>query len=464
MKKLVTIFIICLTMLVNINPINALAKTNKNESNLWPEFENVFSESAILMDASSGLILYGKNIHKKHYPASITKIMTTLLAIENSSLNEIVTFSKNAIFGIERNSSHIGIDVDEELTMEQSLYGIMLESANEVSYGVAEHISGDLSSFANLMNKKAKELGCKNTNFVNANGLHDDNHYTTSYDMALIAKAAINNKAFRKITGTISYTIPPTNIQEETRYLNNHHKMLKHTKYHYDGCIGGKTGYTTKSKNTLVTFAKRGDLELICVIMHSDLVNQYKDTAALLDFGFNNYTAYQTSMFENEPVVFDSPYFTKFNCLFCETTSPLKVSSDSYIILPNTADLKDITREIKLTDKDSSNDNQIGTINYLYGEKIVGCSTINYYNQQTPELASPNIQVKNSDTLMGSIFTYNGEYSMKFKVIAGIIIFIIISYLIYFIIIERPRLKRRRIYYDKKKRKNKYDNDFINFN
>ena len=216
MKKLLTILFAACLLLNNPVVVKAqviansanIGSTSESSTSLWPEdAPPVTSEAAIVMEASTGAILYSKNIHEEFYPASITKILTTLLAIENSSLSEIVTFSKKAVFDVDLDSSRIGIDVGEELTMEQSLYGIMLASANEVSYAVAEHISGDVDSFADLMNARAKELGCTNTNFVNPNGLPDPNHYTSAYDMALISRAAINNDIFREITGTRTYKI-----------------------------------------------------------------------------------------------------------------------------------------------------------------------------------------------------------------------------------------------------------------
>ncbi|MGI6096075.1 MAG: D-alanyl-D-alanine carboxypeptidase family protein [Lachnospiraceae bacterium] len=261
-----------------------------NEVPGWPQGPQVQAETAIVMEASTGAILYAKNIDEARYPASITKIMTTLLAIEHCSLDEQVTFSENAIWGIERDSSHIGIKIGEVLTMEQCLYGMMLESANEVCIAVAEHIAGSVDAFAQMMNDKAAQLGCTNTHFVNANGLHDDNHYTTAHDMALISQAALQNETFRQVTGSTHYIIPVTNLTpEEERWLNNHHKMLQNTEYHYDGCIGGKTGYTSMAGNTLVTFAERDGIQLICVVMKDAGAAIYTDTTALLDYGFTSF-------------------------------------------------------------------------------------------------------------------------------------------------------------------------------
>lgn len=263
-----------------------------NEIEGWPAGPQVEAETAILMDANTGSILYAKNIDEVRYPASITKIMTTLLAIEHSSLDEQVVFSENAIWGIERDSTHIGIKIGEILTMEQCLYGMMLASANEVCIAVAEHIAGSVDAFAEMMNQKAAELGCTNTHFVNANGLHDDNHYTTAHDMALIMQAAMQNDLFRQITGTTYYIVPTTNLTpDEERWLNNHHKMLRDTEFHYEGCIGGKTGFTSMAGNTLVTVAERNNMELICVVMKevSKGGMAYKDTASLLDYGFSSF-------------------------------------------------------------------------------------------------------------------------------------------------------------------------------
>lgn len=261
-----------------------------NEIKGWPEGPAVHAESAVVMDIDTGTILYSKNIDDQKYPASITKIMTTLLAIENSQLNERVIFSDHAIWGIERDSSHIGIRIGENLSMKDCLYGMMLESANEVCLAVAEHIGGDVDSFVTMMNAKAKELGCKNTHFTNPNGLPDEQHYTTAHDMALIAKAAFENETFREVCSTKAYRIGWTNKTGEDRWLGNHHKMLwEDSEYYYEGCLGGKTGYTDVALNTLVTYANRNDQNLVCVTMRTQGRQVYLDTASLLDYGFTNF-------------------------------------------------------------------------------------------------------------------------------------------------------------------------------
>lgn len=249
-------------------------------------------DSIIVMDAATGQILYEKNAYEKRYPASITKIMTVLIALEHGDLSDTIVMSDTAVWGIERDSSHIALDVGEEINFEDALYAVLVVSANEAAWGVAEHIAGSLESFCDMMNQKAEELGCVNTHFVNANGLHDDDHYTCAYDMALIAREAIKNDKFREITATTHYIIPPTNMQEEERELWQNNKMIKEdSDYYYPYCEGGKTGFTDQALGTLVTWSKKDDVELICVVMHSrPTVTTYTDTKALDEYFFNNFS------------------------------------------------------------------------------------------------------------------------------------------------------------------------------
>lgn len=248
------------------------------------------AETAVLMDAASGEVLYQKNADQKMYPASITKLMTILLALENGKLTDEITFSHDAVYSIEQGSAHIAIMEGETLTLEQVLRAIILRSANEASNGVAEYVDGSVEAFAKHMTERAKELGCKNTNFVNANGLHNENQYTTAYDMALIAKELLTHEEYRSMMSETYYEIPPTNKQTETRYLHGQHQMLNpNSIYYYEDAIGGKTGFTSEALNTLVTYAERDGMELIAVVMKCNGAEHYTDTAALFDYGFENY-------------------------------------------------------------------------------------------------------------------------------------------------------------------------------
>ncbi|MDY3927308.1 MAG: D-alanyl-D-alanine carboxypeptidase family protein [Anaerotignum sp.] len=248
------------------------------------------AETAVLMDAASGEVLYAKNADQKMYPASITKLMTILLALEHGKLTDEITFSHDAVYNIEPGSAHIAIMEGETLTLEQVLRAIILRSANEASNGAAEYVDGSVEAFAKHMTERAKELGCKNTNFVNANGLHDENHYTTAYDMALIAKELLTHEEYRSMMSETYYEIPPTNKQTETRYLHGQHQMMNpNSIYYYEDATGGKTGFTSEALNTLVTYAERDGMELIAVVMKCNGAEHYTDTAALFDYGFENY-------------------------------------------------------------------------------------------------------------------------------------------------------------------------------
>ena len=251
---------------------------------------SVTAETAILMDAASGEILYNKKADQKMFPASITKLMTILLALEHGELTDEITFSHDAVYSIEQGSAHIAIQEGETLTLEQVLRAIILRSANEASNGVAEYVDGSVEAFTKHMTERAKELGCKNTNFITANGLHDENHYTTAYDMALIAKELLTHDTYRSMMSETYFEIPPTNKQEEIRYLHGQHQMLNsNSLYYYEDAIGGKTGFTSEALNTLVTYAEKDGMELIAVVMKCNGADHYTDTAALFDYGFANY-------------------------------------------------------------------------------------------------------------------------------------------------------------------------------
>ena len=279
MKKSLIIILALIITILYVLPVFA-ADTS------YPAIE---SESAVLMDARTGQVLYEKSMNEQLYPASITKIMTILLGLEYSNLNDTITMSHQAIYSIDKGSSHIALEVGEQITMEQALMAAMLPSANEASNGIAEHISGSIPEFVKLMNKRAAATGALHTNFANSNGLPNDEHVTTAYDMAMITKAALMNEQFRRIFATSQYEIPPTNMKSKPRYLWTEHKMLKPGKFKYDGVIGGKTGYTKEAQCTLVTAARRGDRELIVVVLKSLGSGVYNDTKNLLDYGFDEF-------------------------------------------------------------------------------------------------------------------------------------------------------------------------------
>ena len=253
------------------------------------------SETAVLINGETGQVLYDKNMHQKMFPASITKVMTGMLALENAAPDEVMTMSHYAVFSIGRGTSHIALDENENITVEQAMYALSIESANDAANGLAEHVAGTTEDFANMMNEKAKECGALNTHFVNPHGLHDEEHYSTAYDMARITMSAIKTEGFNTYFWETKYEIPPTNKQEETRYLRSSNDLLK-GKYECEGIFMSKNGWTGEAKNTLITAAERNGVTLIAVVMKSGKTEEkFEDTAKLLNWGFENYKAHTIS-------------------------------------------------------------------------------------------------------------------------------------------------------------------------
>lgn len=350
----------------------------------WPSGPEITADGAIVIEASTGSILYEKNIFEKFYPASTTKILTTLVALENSEPNEIVTVSYAADNYVSKTSSRMGLVEGEQLTMEQALYGIMLESANEATYAVGEHVGGSIARFIKMMNAKAQSLGCERSHFANSHGLHDDDHYTCPYDLSLIARAAYQNEDFMKITGTATYVMPETNKNPE-KLLTNHHWFLNKT-MRYDFCIGGKTGATTQAGYALVTYAKKDGMTVISVVMHAETWDHvYKDTKTLLDYTFNNFKTYKMSDLSAENTEFPSMFGEI--ALFDEGRVPLVYNGDGgIIILPDSVAADDTSKTVEYyPDAEIGHgENAIGRIVYTYGDKTVGMTDIVYYNEDEP--------------------------------------------------------------------------------
>lgn len=277
-----------------------------NEIEGWPQGPAIESAAAVVMDMDTGTILYSKNATATMYPASTTKILTTLLLIENCDLDDTITYS-GIVYDLEEGSSHLGIVPGEEMQLRDAAYGIMLASANDISNGVAEYIGGSLAGFADLMNQKAEELGCVNSHFANPHGLYQEDHYTCAQDMALIAAAAYDNSIFREIAGTKEYTIPETNLVEEQRSFLNHHKMMQSdSDYYREWCTGGKTGYTSQCLNTLVTFAEKDGMRLVSVVFRVNGAGKaYEESTAILEYAFENFSTQNLQKDDEKTTFYD---------------------------------------------------------------------------------------------------------------------------------------------------------------
>ncbi|MCR5683930.1 MAG: D-alanyl-D-alanine carboxypeptidase [Lachnospiraceae bacterium] len=351
-----------------------------DDTYFWPSGPDITADGAIVVEASTGSILYEKNIYDTFYPASTTKILTTLVALENSSLNEIVTVSYAADNYVSKTSSRMGLVEGEQVTMEQALYGIMLESGNEATFAVGEHVGGSIAHFIKMMNYKAQQLGCVNSHFANSHGLHDDEHYTCCYDLALISRAAYMNPDFMKITGTATFAMPETN-KNPAKILTNHHWFINKT-VKYDYCIGGKTGATTQAGYALVTYAKKDGMTIISVVMHDETwAKVYEDSMTLLNYCFDNFTSYRMSDLGQRMSSFPS-MFNKEIARFSENRHEVLSNGEGgIVILPGNISTEDTVRSVELNDKVviGNGSNVIGAITYRLGDRIVGASDIVYY-------------------------------------------------------------------------------------
>lgn len=329
---------------------------------------SIYSDAAILMDSKTGKILYEKNSNEKKYPASTTKILTAIIAIENCNLSDTISASYNAIMSIPSGYSIAEIKENEVLTVEQLLNVFLIHSANEAGYILAEHISGSISNFADLMNQKALEIGCTDTHFTNPSGIQDENHYSTAHDMALIAQYCMKNETFRQIVCKTSYTLEPTDKTPEERYFVTTNDLLKtSSEYYYPYCIGIKTGYTSKAKNCLISASQKDGLELITVVLGAEFTENGKsarntDTINLFNYGFENYK-YQEILSKNSVI----KNVTVKNATKETKELPIITENSITSLLPNNIDLNSLEPLISINENIEapiSEGTVIGSIKY----------------------------------------------------------------------------------------------------
>lgn len=454
---------------------NDSSTTEHEKTTEYPDNPNlepdIVADAAIVMDASTGQILYEKNSRMGKYPASITKIMTALIVLEKDmDLDQVVTMSNNAIWNIDRLSTNIGLDVGEQLTVRDLLYAMMVKSANECAYALAEWTAGDVESFADMMNKKAEELGCEHTHFVTPNGLHDDDHYSTAYDMALITQAAIKNDRFREIVSTLNYTIPATNLTDETRPLWNGNKMINPAEpYYYEYCEGGKTGYTTNANNTLMTFAKKDGLELICIILDCDGIKYtYTDTRALYNYCYNNYMYFyplSDFSFDSDDNVEDvsNTILDNFYNSIDHGLINLTVDKNYCMLIKKTTDTTAINKNIVLYDQVSGN--TLGEIDFIYNGEQIGSAPI---TNAVPSLSSQINHPKADDEEKNDKTSHKKMMQIIVAIVGSFALIIILSSIMRSFMIKKRQNDRRRRYtsyqrksYRKKHRKHKDDDYYF---
>ena len=389
MKRILSIFL-CLALILGFVPGETAYAAVE-----WPSDISISADGGILMDINSGAVLFEKNSHEPYYPASITKILTALIVIENCGLDETVTFSNTAVNTLEPNSSILGARTGDTLSVRECLYALLLQSANEVANALAEHCAGSMDAFAEMMNEKAAELGCTDSHFANPSGLNDPDHYVSAYDMALIAKAAFSNPTFVEVDSTTYYDVPAGKLKQYPdgwRYYAHHRMLRRNDSLYYEGVIGGKTGYTSLAGNTLVTCAERDGMKLVAVVLNGHQTH-YSDTKALFDYGFKN--------FKSVPVADQDSTYSKvaddltISGIFSGSATRLTVNKNSTVTLPADGSFSDVTSTLDYDLTDDVPDGAIARIDYQYGDKLVGQA---YLEASVTQGYVPGAVKQNADT------------------------------------------------------------------
>lgn len=397
----------------------------------WPAGPKIYAKAAVIMDMDSGAILYAKNADEKLYPASITKLLTALVAVENSDFTDEVLFTDDSISFLQYDDAHIGMRPGEIINMKDALHALLLASANEVAYAIAENVGGKLgggyTAFIDKMNERSTELGCTGSHWTNANGLHNENHYTTAHDMALIASEVSKHQDLLGIMQTMNYTIGATNLVDENRTFQQHHKMLwEGNSNYYEYCIGGKTGYTDDAGTTLVTMADNGQMRLAAVVLYDYGTDAYVDTRAMFDYTYGNFSKISL-MKEEKPKQIE------------EFTDP-----EAYVVLPPGVEYKDLEMEITVQDEKEGT----GRVTYFYQNQNVGSTDVTL----TPEYIesatgyTTRLQISGASEA-GDDVRENGGIPMWGKVLlcAGAACVILAVILTLILVRIRRRRKQRRM-------------------
>lgn len=382
-KQKITKFV-CFALTCQLFILTAWAKPD------WPSDTGIMAEAGIVMDMDSGAILYGQNIHLAYPPASITKILTALIVLENCNLDDTVTFSTTAVNQVEADSGNkISVVAGDQLSVEDCLYSMLLVSCNQAANALAEHTAGSIPAFVDMMNEKLVELGCQESHFENPSGLNGDNQYVSAYDMALIAQAAYDNETMVEISSATTHKIAPTTQNPDGFTIRGEHRLCvtedQSSPYYYPEAIAGKTGYLIKAGNTLVTYAVKDNRRLVSVILKGQPRQYFVDGKALLEFGFRSFQNYTVADYEsryvtgNETINLDKGSFL---------ASDLMIDPDSVITLPNGASFEDADISLGAL-PEVSPDNAVALLTYTYNDRVIGTAYL---------LAKDGVTIDNGDS------------------------------------------------------------------
>ena len=415
-----------------------------NDRPSWPQGPAIGAEAAVLMDADTGAVLYAKNMDEELFPASITKLMTCLVAIENCPLDEVITVNQSAINANEADGSHMYLRAGEQLTLEELLYGILINSANEACNAVGEHIAGSIDGYVDMMNAKAQELGCTHTHFVTANGLHNEEHYTSAHDMALIAQAFFSYDVLCRMSSTARYQIPSTDLHDEHN-LHSKNRLYAGAEYAYEPLVGSKTGFTSLSRQTLVSCAQKGDLRLVCVILREESPYQFTDTITLFDYGFEHFQKVRTSQYETRFGISHSDFFDGDNDLFGSTSPLMKLDDQALILLPDTLSFTSLNTNVYY---DALPEHAVARIAYDYEGIPMGNAYVMLNTSAAPEVRfTPGSEMTSASGEDSEKKVYINIYHILIIlaiIAAAVFVFLIASGLLRNTIARRKRLAKIR--------------------
>ena len=383
-----------------------------NEIKGWPQGPGTYGEAAIIMEAGTGAILYGKNIDDQHYPASITKVLTALVALENGKMDDKVTFTHDCVSFLQPGDSSIGMKENDEITLEQALYATLLASANEAAYAVAENVGTN--------------AGHDYSNFVNANGLHDENHYTSARDMALIGKELFKHPEFFKIVQTLQYEIPSSGTCQQHVFQQKHKMLQPSSSKYYEYAVGGKTGYTSDALATLITMADNGSMKLVCVVLRTHGGNNYPDTTNLFNYAFDNFERIDVNGQETSEDVGD----------ILEDESG---EHSGYVVVPKGVKFSDLKMEMTVDEGHTGE----AVLTYTYEGNLVGSARAKlsekYLKEHRAEIKKQEKKTKKADAS-------DGKNLQQRLIVVGLAVLFLVLILLFIAKIRqyRRRLERRR--------------------
>ena len=436
----------------------------------WPLDTGCQSEAGIVMDLDSGAVLFAQNIHVQEYPASITKLLTALVVVENTSMDEQVTFSHDAVYNVESGSGNkLQLEEGDVLSVKDCLYVMLLQSSNQAANALAEHVGGSREAFADMMNEKAASLGCRESHFVNPSGLNDPEQLTSAYDMAQIGAAVFGNPTLLEICSTTSATLPPTINNPNGRTYSMEHKLVvtgdSSDENYYPSAVAGKTGYTSLAGQTLVTYAEQDGRRQVAVTLKSTQRTHYSDTKTLLDFGFARFKNVSVAENETDYVTGEEPV-----TIGDETYSPsdLYLDEKAVVTLPNDAQFSDADKYLQTEIPASHPEGAVARIIYTYNDRQIGVAWVYSTKAASAPVSAedgPDNETAGSENTTDAAKTGTSSTADKEKkplkltkatyiaAGAGVVVLLIAAAVIWFMIQRKQEEERMRVLREKRRKR-----------